>query len=190
MPVKPVPDGYHSVQPYLIFDGAAKAIEFYRQAFGASETLCMKGPDGRIGHAELQIGDSIIMMADENPQMQAFAPPHYGGSSVSLLIYTEDCDAMYKHAVAAGAKGMREPADQFYGDRMAGVEDPFRLQMVHRHAHQGRLERRVGAATLNRSALTAPRRFEVFFDFFECLPFRLRQEEGDGQQVEHGASCE
>jgi PhnB protein len=125
MAVKPIPDGYHSVQPYLMFNGAAKAMEFYKNAFGAIERLCMKQPDGRIGHAELDIGDSCIMMADENPQIEAFAPAHYGGSPVSLMIYTEDCDRMYHQAVAAGAKSEREPADQFYGDRMAGVQDPF-----------------------------------------------------------------
>jgi PhnB protein len=85
----------------------------------------MKQPDGRIAHAEIQIGDSVIMMADENAQIDAFAPGHYGGSSVSLLIYTEDCDAMYLRAIAAGANNEREPADQFYGDRMAGLKDPF-----------------------------------------------------------------
>jgi PhnB protein len=125
MAVKSIPDGYHSVQPYLMINGAAKAIEFYKNAFGATERLCMKQPDGRVGHAELQIGDSCIMMADENPQIEAFAPAHYGGSPVSLLIYTEDCDRMYRQAIAAGAKSEREPADQFYGDRMAGVKDPF-----------------------------------------------------------------
>ena len=125
MAVKPIPDGYHSIQPYLMIDGAAKAIEFYKKAFGATERLCMKQPDGRVGHAEIEIGDSCIMMADENAQMQAFAPGHFGGSPVTLLLYTEDCDAMYNRAIAAGAKSVREPADQFYGDRMAGVEDPF-----------------------------------------------------------------
>jgi PhnB protein len=122
---KPIPDGYHSVQPYLIFNGAAKAIEFYKNAFGATERLCMKQPDGRVGHAELEIGDSCIMMADEHPQIGAFAPTHYGGSPVSLMLYTEDCDRTYHQALAAGAKSEREPADQFYGDRMAGVQDPF-----------------------------------------------------------------
>ena len=125
MAVKPIPDGYHSVQPYLIFNGAAKAIEFYKKAFGATERLCMKQPDGRVSHAELEIGDSCIMMADEHPQIGAFAPTHYGGSPVSLMIYTEDCDRLYHHAIAAGAKCEREPADQFYGDRLAGVQDPF-----------------------------------------------------------------
>jgi PhnB protein len=125
MAVKPIPDGYHSVQPYLILNGAAKAIEFYKKAFGATERLCMKQPDGRVGHAELEIGDSCVMMADENPGMEAFGPAHYGGSPVSLLIYTEDCDRLYHQSIAAGAKSEREPADQFYGDRMAGVRDPF-----------------------------------------------------------------
>lgn len=125
MVVKPVPDGYHSVQPYLILDGAAKAIEFYKKAFGATERLIMKESDGRVSHAEIQIGDSVVMMADENPKIKAYAPTHYGGSTVSLLIYTESCDAMYRQAIAAGAEGVREPADQFYGDRMASVEDPF-----------------------------------------------------------------
>lgn len=125
MAVKPIPDGYHSIQPYLIIDGAAKAIEFYKKAFGATERLCMKQPDGKVGHAEIDIGDSCIMMADEHPQIKAFAPPHYGGSPVSLMIYTKDCDAMYKQALATGATSDREPTDQFYGDRMAGVVDPF-----------------------------------------------------------------
>jgi len=125
MPTKPIPDGYHSIQAYLMIDGATEAIEFYKQAFGATERLCMKQPDGRIAHAEIQIGDSCIMMADENPDMDAYGPAHYGGSPVALLIYTEDCDAIYHQAIAAGAKSEREPADQRYGDRMGGVKDPF-----------------------------------------------------------------
>lgn len=128
MPVKPIPDGYHTIQPYLMIDGAVEAIEFYKKAFGATERLCMKQKDGRVGHAEIQIGDSCIMLADENAQMEAFAPGHYGGSPVSLLIYTEGCDAMYHQAIAAGAKSVREPADQPYGDRMAGIRDPFGYQ--------------------------------------------------------------
>jgi PhnB protein len=125
MGVNPIPDGYHSVQSYLIIDGAAQALEFYGKAFGATTVLCMKQPDGRVGHAEIQIGDSRVMMADENPQIQAFAPAHYGGSPVNMMIYTADCDAMYRAALAAGAQSLREPADQPYGDRMAGVEDPY-----------------------------------------------------------------
>ncbi len=125
MTVKPIPDGYHSIQPYLMMNDTAKAIEFYMQAFGATENLRMKNKDGRVGHAEIKVGNSIVMMADENPETKAFAPAHYGGSPVTLLLYTEDCDAMHHRAVAAGAKSVREPADQFYGDRMSGVEDPF-----------------------------------------------------------------
>jgi PhnB protein len=123
--VKPIPDGYHSVQPYLIFNKCAEAIAFYEKAFGAKEKLRLPGADGRIHHAEIQIGDSVIMMADEAQQMEAYSPAHYGGSPVSLLIYAEDCDAMYERAVKAGAEGIREPADQMYGDRMSGVKDPF-----------------------------------------------------------------
>ncbi|MES2219723.1 MAG: VOC family protein [Acidobacteriota bacterium] len=125
MAVKPIPDGYHSIQPYLMFNEAAKAIEFYKRAFGAIERLRMQQSDGRIGHAEIEIGDSCIMMADENSQIGAFGPAHHGGSPVSLLIYTEDCDRLFHQAIAAGATSEREPADQFYGDRTAGVKDPF-----------------------------------------------------------------
>jgi PhnB protein len=123
--VKPIPDGYHSVQPYLILKDAAAAIEFYKKALGAKERMRMPGPDGRIMHAELEIGDSCVMLADENPKIGAFSPEHYGGSPVGLMVYVEDCDAVYKSAVATGAKSEREPADQFYGDRMSGVIDPF-----------------------------------------------------------------
>jgi PhnB protein len=123
--VNPIPEGCHSVQPYLMFSECAKAMEFYTAAFGAREVMCMKGPDGRVGHAEMQIGDSRIMMADEAPQMEAYAVKHYGGSPVALMLYTEDCDAVYARALAAGGKSVREPADQPYGDRMGGIVDPF-----------------------------------------------------------------
>jgi PhnB protein len=123
--VKPILDGYHSVQPYLMFQSCADAIAFYVKAFGAKERFRMPDKQGRITHAEIEIGDSCIMMADEAPQWDAFSVEHYGGSPASLLIYTADCDAMYKQAVASGAKSAREPADQPYGDRMAGVKDPF-----------------------------------------------------------------
>ncbi len=123
--VKPIPEGYHSVQPYLMFKNCHAAIEFYQQALGATERFRMPRPDGRIAHAEIQIGDCVLMMADEAPEMDAFSIEHFGGSPVSLLIYTEDCDSAYNRAVAAGAKSTREPADQPYGDRMAGVTDPF-----------------------------------------------------------------
>lgn len=122
--VKPIPDGYHSVQPYLIFKNASAAIDFYTKAFGAKERMRME-KEGRIGHAELEIGDSVVMMADENPEIGARSPEHYGGSPVSLMIYVNDCDAVYKKALAAGAESEREPRDEFYGDRMAGVKDPF-----------------------------------------------------------------
>jgi PhnB protein len=123
--VKAIPDGYHSVQPYLMLNNCAEAITFYVKAFGAKERFRMPKPDGSIGHAEIQIGDSVVMMADEAPEMEAFAVKHFGGSPVSLLIYTEDCDAMYRQALTAGAQSVREPADQPYGDRMSGVTDPF-----------------------------------------------------------------
>lgn len=122
--VKPISDGYHSVQPYLILNNAAGAIDFHIKAFGAKERLRME-KDGRVGHAEIEIGDSCIMLADENPQMGAYSPEHYGGSPVSLMVYVNDCDAVYARALAAGAKSEREPTNQFYGDRMAGVLDPF-----------------------------------------------------------------
>lgn len=122
--VKPIPDGYHSVQPYLIFKNAAQAIAFYTKAFGAKERFRMEN-DGRIGHAEIEIGDSCVMMADEHPQIGAYSAEHFGGSPVSLMVYVTDCDAVYRQALAAGAKSEREPTDQFYGDRMAGVVDPF-----------------------------------------------------------------
>ncbi|HEX5010858.1 MAG TPA: VOC family protein [Planctomycetota bacterium] len=125
MPVKPIPEGYHTLTPYLIVDGAARAIDFYKRAFGATETMRMPAPGGRIGHAELRIGDSAIMLADEHPEMGAQGPRHYNGSPVSLLLYVTDVDATVKRAVDAGAKIKRPVADQFYGDRTGGLEDPF-----------------------------------------------------------------
>src|ERR1700685_506992 len=122
---KSIPDGYHNVHPYLMLKNCDEAIAFYAKAFGAKEKLRMANPDGRIGHAEIQIGDSIIMMADEAPQIEAFSAEHCGGSPISLLIYSEDCDALYAQALAAGATSLRAPADQPYGDRMSGVKDPF-----------------------------------------------------------------
>lgn len=123
--VNPIPEGCHTLQPYLMFTECAKAMEFYRAAFGAREVMRMASPEGRVHHAEMQIGDSRIMMADEAPQMEAYSVKHYGGSPVSLMLYTEDCDAVYAKAMAAGGKSLREPADQPYGDRMAGIRDPF-----------------------------------------------------------------
>ena len=123
--VKHVPEGYHSVTPYLIVDDGARALEFYREAFGASEVFRMDGPDGKVGHAEIKIGDSHVMLADEHPEMNARSPRTLGGSPVSLMVYVEDVDAVVARAVEAGAKLVRPVADQFYGDRTGGVEDPF-----------------------------------------------------------------
>ena len=124
-PVKPIPDGYRSVTPYLYIDGAVAAIDYYKKAFGATEVLRMPNPDGRIAHAEIRIGDSIVMLADESEQIKAFSPKHYGGAPGSILLYVEDVDAVFNRAVEAGAKVERPLADQFYGDRTGGIEDPF-----------------------------------------------------------------
>jgi PhnB protein len=125
MPVKPIPDGYHAVTPYLVMKSAARAIDFYKQVFGATEIMRMDAPGGRVGHAELRIGDAVIMLADEHPEMNAFGPQTLGGTSVGLLLYVQDCDAVFNAAVAAGAKSERPLADQFYGDRNGTVVDPF-----------------------------------------------------------------
>jgi PhnB protein len=125
MAVKPIPDGYHSVTPYLIVDDGAAALEFYKKAFGAVETLRIPAPGGRIGHAEFRIGNSVLMLADENPAMGARSPRTIGGSPITLMVYLENVDAMVAQAVAAGGKLVRPVADQFYGDRTGGVDDPF-----------------------------------------------------------------
>jgi PhnB protein len=125
MAVKPIPDGYHSVTPYLIIKGAAKAIEFYKKAFGAAELFRMADPSGKVGHAEIKIGDSPIMLADEFPEMGARSPETYGGSPVSICLYVQDVDALASQAIAAGAKVVRPVQDQFYGDRSGTFTDPF-----------------------------------------------------------------
>lgn len=125
MPVKPIPDGYHSLTPYLYIRGAAAALDFYKKAFGAVELMRMPGPDGKIGHAEIRIGDSPVMLADEMPQMGVTSPQALGGVSSSLMFYVNDCDAVFKQAIAAGAKEFRPLKDQFYGDRSGSVTDPF-----------------------------------------------------------------
>jgi PhnB protein len=125
MSVKPIPDGYHTVTPYLIESDAAGAIEFYKKAFGATETMRMVAPGGKVGHAEIQIGDSRIMLADEFPDMGIKSPLSYGGTPVSLLLYVPDVDARFKQAIAAGAKETRPLKDQFYGDRSGTLADPF-----------------------------------------------------------------
>jgi len=123
--VKPIPQGHHSVTPYLIVGDAASALEFYHKAFGASELLRVPGPHGRIGHAEVKIGDSVIMLADEYPEMDARSPQSFGGSPVSIHLYVEDVDDMAERAIGAGATMVRPVKDQFYGDRSGTVADPF-----------------------------------------------------------------
>ena len=122
---KPIPDGYHSVTPYLIINGASAALDYYKRAFGATELFRMPAPEGKIGHAEIKIGDSPIMLADEFPEMGYKSPQSLGGSPVSIMIYVEDVDAVFKQAIAAGGKEQRPVKDQFYGDRSGTVEDPF-----------------------------------------------------------------
>lgn len=120
-----VPKGHHTVTPYLACRGAGKAIEFYRKAFGATVAMRMPGPGGSVGHAELRIGDSRIMLADEYPDMDFLAPPARNGTPVHLHLYVRNADALVKRALAAGAKLLRPVGDQFYGDRLGTVEDPF-----------------------------------------------------------------
>ncbi len=120
-----VPEDYHTLTPYLIVDGAARAIEFYCKAFGATEVMRLDGPGGRVGHAELMIGDSKIMLADQFAEMQTFGPGHYGGSPISLHLYVADADAMAARSIDAGAKADRPVEDAFYGDRIGSVRDPF-----------------------------------------------------------------
>ncbi|MGA3195246.1 MAG: VOC family protein [Terriglobales bacterium] len=120
-----IPEGYNSVTPYLIVKGAAQAIEYYKDVFGATELFRMPDPSGRIGHAELKIGNSHIMLADEFPEMGHRGPQSLGSSPVSLLVYVEDVDKIVERAVAAGAKIMKPVQDQFYGDRSGFIQDPF-----------------------------------------------------------------
>jgi PhnB protein len=125
MAVKPIPDGYHTATPYLIVDGGVKALEYYKKAFGAEELFRMDAPGGKIGHAEFQIGNSRIMMADEHPEMGHRGPLARGGTSVAIMLYVSDCDAMYKRAIQAGGKEVKPLQDQFYGDRSGTLTDPF-----------------------------------------------------------------
>ena len=123
--VKPIPDGYHTITPYICVKDAVNAIEFYKKAFGATELMRLADPSGKIGHAEIKIGDSHLMIADEFPEMNFRSPQSLGGSPVSIFLYVEDVDAMANQAVAAGAKVVREVKDQFYGDRSGTLEDPY-----------------------------------------------------------------
>jgi PhnB protein len=122
---KSVPDDYPRVTPYLYIDGAAAAIDFYCSVLGAKERMCMAGPDGTVGHAELELGDSMIMLADQNPDMDVRGPRAFGGTPVALHVYVEDSDDVFEKAIAAGAKALRPVEDQFYGDRSGQFEDPF-----------------------------------------------------------------
>ncbi len=125
MATKPIPDGYHTATPYLIVKGAARALEFYKKAFGAEELLRMTDPTGGIGHAEIKIGDSPIMLADEHPEMGYRGPRSSDGTSVSILLYVDDVDARFARAIAAGATATRPVRDEFYGDRTGTLTDPF-----------------------------------------------------------------
>lgn len=131
MAIQPIPDGYHTATPYLIVKGAGRAIEFYKRAFGASEVMRMDGPKGRIGHAEIRIGNSPIMLADEYPEMGFRSPQSLSEAGanmkppVSILLYVEDVDARFKKAIAAGAQELKQLQDQFYGDRSGTLQDPF-----------------------------------------------------------------
>ena len=125
MPVKPIPEGYHSVTPYLILDDATRALEFYKKAFGAVELLRMPAPGGKIGHAEIKIGNALIMLSDEYPEMKVQSPQTIGGTPVGIHVYVPDVDALNARAIAAGATVEREIANQFYGDRSVTLSDPF-----------------------------------------------------------------
>jgi PhnB protein len=125
MATKPIPEGYHTLSPYLAVDDAARAIEYYAKAFGAKELVRMDGPGGTIGHAELEVGDSRIMLSDPFPQASTRPPKDLGGTSASVFMYVEDVDAVVKRAVDAGATVTTEVADQFWGDRFGTITDPF-----------------------------------------------------------------
>jgi PhnB protein len=123
--VQPIPEGYPQITPYLCVDGASAAIEFYSEVFGATERMRMDDPDGRIGHAELQLGDSVLMLADEYPDLGIRGPKTIGGTPVTLSVYVEDVDSVVDRAVKAGAKMLRPVEEKFYGDRAGQFEDPF-----------------------------------------------------------------
>lgn len=123
--VQPIPEGYHTVTPYLTVRNAAAALDFYKRAFGAEEIFRMADPQGKVGHAEIRIGDSAIMMSDEYPEMDARGPETIGGSPVMMHLYVDDVDALVERAVAAGGKLERPVANQFYGDRAGMVVDPY-----------------------------------------------------------------
>ena len=125
MPPQPVPEGYHTVTPYLAVDDAAQAIEYYKRAFGAKERVRMDAPDGKIGHAELEIGDSLVMLSDPFPQSSTKPPKEIGGTSASVFLYVEDVDSVVQDAIDAGATITMPVENQFWGDRFGSVTDPF-----------------------------------------------------------------
>ncbi len=125
MAVKPIPDGYHSVTPYLIINGAARALEFYKKVFGATEMFRFDGPNGTLAHAEIKVGDSVIMLADEQGDMGFRGPRSIGGSPVGIMLYVDDVDRIFNRAVAEGASVTQPLEDKFYGDRSGTVVDPF-----------------------------------------------------------------
>ncbi len=136
MAVKAQPEGYHSVTPYIITHDASAAIEFYQEAFGATELMRLPGPGGKVMHAEIKIGDSPVMLADEFPEMGILSAKTIGNSPMHLMIYTEDCDAMFAKAIANGAVEKKPMADQFYGDRSGTLQDPFGHQWtIATHTH-------------------------------------------------------
>ncbi len=155
MAVKPIPEGYHSVTPCLTINGAAAAIDFYKTAFGAKEIMRFPAPGGKIAHAELRIGDSRIMLADECPEMNARSPKSLGGTPSSLYVYVPEVDTVTSRAIAAGAKVIRPLQDQFYGDRSATLEDPFgHIWMVATHVEDvppAELQKRMEAAMKKQS---------------------------------------
>ena len=125
MTIKAIPDGYHSITPYLMMDGAAGAIAFYKEAFGATELFRMADDKGRVGHAEIRIGDSVVMLADTAPGATCSGPRALGGSTVGLMIYLENVDTVFARALKAGGKSLRPLTNQFYGDRSGTLEDPY-----------------------------------------------------------------
>jgi PhnB protein len=125
MAVQPVPEGYHTITPYLAVDDASAAIDFYQRALGAKERVRMAGPGDSVMHAELEIGDSLVMLSDPFPQASTKTPKELGGTSVNIFVYVEDIDALYNQAIDAGATSLMEPDDMFWGDRFGSVQDPF-----------------------------------------------------------------
>jgi PhnB protein len=125
MAAKPIPEGYHTLTPYLVVEDTAKAIDFYKEALGAEEIMRMQAPDGSIGHAEIQIGDSRVMMSDPFPQSSVRPPKERGGPTGSIFVYVEDCDALFDQATAAGAEVTTPLENMFWGDRFGTLTDPF-----------------------------------------------------------------